>query len=171
MASLYPPLSFATSETLRDALACFATGVAVVTGTRPDCEPVGLTISSFNSVSLHPPMVLWSISAASPSRAAFREGRHFAVNILSAEQAALCRQFARPSADKFDGVELAETEHGIRLLKGAVAWFECVTERAIMAGDHELYLGRVLRTGTDKERLPLIFHRSRLSELPPMEIA
>ncbi|MCB1395159.1 MAG: flavin reductase family protein [Rhodobacteraceae bacterium] len=154
-----------TPHALREALGCFATGVAVVTGLHPEHGAVGLTISSFNSVSLSPPLVLWSLAAHSPSRAAFAPGRPFAVNVLSARQEDLCRHFARPSAAKFASLPIETGLDDVPLLPGTVARFECVTERAIEAGDHQLYIGRVRHAGVNTSAPPLIFHRSRLSAL------
>ena len=115
-------------QTLRKALGSFATGVTVVTTVAPDGRPVGLTASSFNSVSMDPPLILWSLSERSPSLAAFRDGSHFAVNVLADEQIELCSRFGRPVPDKFDGLDLAAGAGGAPLLPGAVAQFECALE-------------------------------------------
>lgn len=157
-----PPIE---RDLLREAFGCFATGVAVVTGRMPDGASVGLTISSFNTASMSPPLVLWSLSLASPSRDAFAPGRIFAVNVLGREQEALCRHFARPSEDKFRGVAAEEGIGGVPLLTGSVARFQCLCEHAQIAGDHELYIGRVLAVEAARNVPPLIFHQSRFAEL------
>lgn len=151
---------------LRKALGCFATGVAVVTGQHPEFGPVGLTISSFNSVSLDPPLILWSIRLDSPSRAAFQKDRLFAVNVLAADQKDTCLRFARSSHSKFDGLAVQPGLGDVPRLEGSLACFECRTDRVIAAGDHELYIGHVLRVSTGDGQNPLIFHRSQLTALP-----
>jgi 3-hydroxy-9,10-secoandrosta-1,3,5(10)-triene-9,17-dione monooxygenase reductase component len=131
------------SHEFRAALRTFATGVAVVT-TASGSKRCGLTINSFNSVSLDPPMVLWSIARASPSLPVFREARRFAVNVLADDQEDLSRQFAAPAADKFAGVRLCRGELGLPLIEGAAAHFECELATTYEAGDHLIMLGRVI---------------------------
>ena len=92
--------SFSTQE-FRAALGMFATGVTIVTARGPNGTPVGLTANSFNSVSMSPPLVLWSLSRTAGSMPAFERGSHYAINILSAEQHALAERFSSKSADRF----------------------------------------------------------------------
>lgn len=150
---------------LRGALGCFATGVTVMTTLRADGAPVGLTVNSFASVSLDPPLVLWSLASHSPSLAAFRAAGHFCVNVLSAEQEALCRRFATPDADKFGGVNWAAGEGGVPVLGGCVATFECSSAFNNWGGDHVIFVGRVERFATS-DAPALLFHRGRLSAAP-----
>lgn len=151
---------------LRDALGCFATGIAVVTACAPGGEFVGLTVNSFSSVSLEPPLVLWSLDRASPSLGAFSAASHYAVNVLAADQMALSQQFATRAADKFAGVDIAAVgAGGAPLLRGCCAWFECVNELRHDGGDHLIFLGRVARFAHEPGRPPLLYHGGRYRTL------
>ena len=141
---------------LRSALGRFATGVTVVATRGPDGAPLGFTANSFNSVSLDPPLILWSLGRASVQLEAYRGASHYAVNVLNAGQEALARQFAARGADRFAGVEWREGLGGAPVLPGCLAVFECGHEAVHPAGDHELFIGRVLRC-TEAEGRPLTF--------------
>jgi len=155
--------SFGSRE-LRDVLGCFATGVAVVTTIGDGGAPVGVTINSFNSVSLNPPLVLWSLSLTAPSLSAFRNHRAFAVNILSEDQAHIGRQFARPAPNKFAGIDWQPGYKGVPLIAGTAARLECRTWQRYEGGDHEIFIGEVIdMAATDKA--PLIFHRGRFARV------
>ncbi|MDF1668330.1 MAG: flavin reductase family protein [Roseovarius sp.] len=121
-------------DKLREALGCFATGVAIVTGVHPETGPVGLTISSFNSLSLDPPLILWSLSRGSGSLSAFAEGRSFVVNILSEAQHATCLQFARSGTDKFRDVSVTPGLSSVPMIDGSVAQLQCTVEQSIPEG-------------------------------------
>lgn len=151
-------------QELRAALGCFATGVVVVTTLGKGGAPVGLTINSFNSVSLDPPLVLWSLALSAPSLDAFRSHPAFAINILSAEQADACRQFARPAPDKFAGVGWTPGHEGVPVLDGAVANLQCRTFRRYEGGDHEIFLGEVVGLRAS-DREPLVYHRGRFAQV------
>jgi len=110
---------------LRNAFGMFATGVTVVTTCTPEGRPVGLTCNSFASVSLKPPLVLWSLSLRAASYDAFVQASHFAVNVLAADQAALSQRFAKTGGDKFTGIEWRTGLAEMPLLDGAVASFTC----------------------------------------------
>lgn len=142
----------------RRALSCFATGVAVVTTRDADGERIGMTISSFNSVSLDPPLVLWSIAENSYSYDAFVNAEYFAVNVLTMDQRDLSTRFARKSVNKFEGLDVHEGLHGLPILPEFAACFECRTEHLYEGGDHKIVVGRVLRL-EDRETDPLIFYR------------
>ena len=148
------------AASFRAALGMFATGVTIVTARAADGSLVGLTANSFNSVSLSPPLVLWSLGRASYSAQAFLAATHFAVNVLSAGQIALSRHFAHPSEDKFAGVATREGMGGLPLLADAAAVFECSTEAIHPGGDHAILVGRVERYAYS-EREPLVFSRGR----------
>jgi flavin reductase (DIM6/NTAB) family NADH-FMN oxidoreductase RutF len=153
---------------LRDALGEFATGVAVVTARGIDGLPVGVTINSFASVSLEPPLVLWSLGLASPSRASFESCSHYAVNILAAEQVELSQRFSQPQEDRFAGIDLKVGAGGAPLLPGCSAWFECRNEARYPGGDHVILVGYV-ENFRREPKAPLIFHGGRYRELasPP----
>jgi len=141
---------------LRKALGAYATGVAVVTA-RAGQRLVGMTVNSFNSVSLDPPLVLWSVARTAPSAEAFAGAGHFAVNVLGHAQEHLAHQFARSAADKFDGVAWTEGLGGAALVEGAVAAFECARHAVYDGGDHLIVLGRVERFAS-APAAPLVFH-------------
>lgn len=141
----------------RSALGQFATGVTVVTALAPDGHKLGLTANSFTSVSLDPPLVSWCPAKKSPSLPDLDAATHFAVNVLAADQHHLSRQFATSGADKFAGVATTEGIHGLPLIDGAIARFQCRTVRRIDAGDHVIFLGEVERYDAAGGQ-PLVFH-------------
>jgi 4-hydroxyphenylacetate 3-hydroxylase, reductase component len=142
----------------RRALGCFPTGVAVVTTRTADGTPVGLTVSSFNSVSLDPPLVLWSIDRASDCYDTILAARYFAVNILSLAELPLATRFSRKDGNRFAGLTCRKGVGGVPLLPGFAACFECETEHRYDGGDHVIIVGRVLAF-EDHDKEPLIFHR------------
>ena len=158
--------SFSSLE-FRAALGMFATGVTIVTARGPDGAPVGLTANSFNSVSLAPPLVLWSLSRRAGSMAAFSAGSHYAINILAADQHALAERFASKAVDRFAGVAWHEGSAGAPVIDGAVAVFECFNRSRYDEGDHVIFVGEVERCAHRAGAQPLIFHGGRYyTELP-----
>ena len=156
------------TKALRFSLGQFATGVTVVTTADSAGRPFGLTVNSFASVSLNPPLVLWSLARATSCLDAFLKCRHFAVNVLAIDQAGISNQFARPDIDKFSNVEWTAGPEGIPLLENCSAWFGCRSAAQYDGGDHIILLGEVERH-VRSERPPLIFHGGRyqaLGELP-----
>lgn len=143
---------------LRQVLGHFATGVAIVTCLDAAGERVGLTANSFNALSLAPPLVLWSLRQASLSLPAFRAARQFAINILAESQVDLSRRFASSVEDKFAEGRWSAGQGGAPVLAGAVAVLECEQLQAQDAGDHLLFIGRVLALGTISTP-PLLYHR------------
>lgn len=148
------------SRQLRNVLGTFTTGVTIVTTRDANGVPHGVTANSFSSVSLEPPLVLWSQALTSRSLPAFRDSDHFAVNVLADDQVAISQHFARPQEDKFANMEFSDGLGGVPVLKGTVAHFECVKVAAYPAGDHIIYLGRVERVGHSGRR-PLAFAHGR----------
>ena len=142
--------------TFRAVLGKFVTGVTVVTTRAPDGAIAGVTVSSFNTLSLDPPLVLWSLALRAPSLQIFRASARFAVNILAQDQRAIANQFARPSTDKFKGIALLEGLEGVPLIAGAAAYVECVAAQRYPGGDHELMIGQVERASAT-ERTPLVY--------------
>ena len=141
---------------LRSVLGRFATGVTVITTLSREGHKVGVTASSFNTLSLDPPLILWSLAVTALSLSAFRASGQFAVNILGSDQAAVALQFARQSDDKFRGIATRPGLGGVPLLDDAIAHLECEVVRRDPGGDHELYIGRVQRA-TAADRQPLIY--------------
>jgi flavin reductase (DIM6/NTAB) family NADH-FMN oxidoreductase RutF len=140
----------------RNALGTYATGVTVITVADADGKPHGLTCNSFASVSLNPPLVLWSLGMFSQRLAVFQNASHFAVNVLGASQQALAKKFANSSEDKFAGVEWTAGRGGAPLLKGSVANFQCRAVDRYYGGDHVIFLGAVEAYAYDR-REPLLF--------------
>lgn len=147
------------ADEFRRTLGRFPTGVVIVTARAPDGTPLGLTISSFNSVSLNPPLVLWSLALTSRALPVFEQIGHYAIHVLSAGQAGLARQFAAPTvADRFAGIAWHPNEHGVpRLEQGHAAWFECRNRSRYAEGDHVILVGEVERCGHTDD-MPLVFH-------------
>ena len=147
----------------RRALGCFATGVAVVTALDKNGVRVGITINSFNSVSLRPPLVLWSVAAESQNADVFVEAEHFAVNVLAMHQRDICERFAASGKNKFDDLDCGEGIAGVPILPTYSAVFECQTEHRYEGGDHTILVGRVLKF-EDRKTDPLIFYRGHYLE-------
>jgi len=144
----------------RNILGSFPTGVTVITTLGEDGVPVGLTANSFNSLSLDPPLILWSLNRNSPSLVCFERCPNFAVNILAQGQSHLSRRFATPIPDKFSGVEWRAAGNGIPLLAGCAAVLECTLVSMQQAGDHVLFIGRVDRF-QGLTHAPLAFHAGK----------
>jgi flavin reductase (DIM6/NTAB) family NADH-FMN oxidoreductase RutF len=140
----------------RNALGTYATGVTVITAAGADGKPHGLTCNSFASVSLNPPLVLWSLGMFSQRLAVFQNASHFAVNVLGASQQVLAKKFANSSEDKFDGVEWTAGRGGAPLLAGCVANFQCRAVDRYYGGDHVIFLGAVEAYAYDRQE-PLLF--------------
>lgn len=143
-----------TARDFRDALGRFATGVTVVTTTSPE-GPVGITANSFASVSLDPPLVLWSPARASRRFPAFEAADRYAIHILGADQEHLCRAFAR-NGTAFEGIDWAPDAGGVPVIAGCLARFDCARHAAHDGGDHLIIVGRVLSAAA-REGAPLVF--------------
>jgi 3-hydroxy-9,10-secoandrosta-1,3,5(10)-triene-9,17-dione monooxygenase reductase component len=142
---------------LRKVLGTFATGVTVITTRAPDGTPVGLTANSFNSVSLNPPMVLWSLAKSARSRTAFESAQHWAVHILAADQEELANRFATRGTDKFAGLTIDQGGGEVPLLHGCAARLQCRTSFKYEGGDHIIFVGEVLEVD-HTDNTPLVFH-------------
>lgn len=156
----------------RSALGRFATGVTIVTAQgHDDGQPIGLTISSFNSVSLDPPLVLWTLSKKSASLAHFEKTERYVVHVLSAQQLHLARKFAGgPQEDRFNGVALTRSPNGALMLDDAdcAAWFECYNLCRHEAGDHVIFIGQVERCQRSFHQ-PLVYHAGDFDLTPSHE--
>lgn len=130
---------------LRRCLGSFVTGVTVVTTLADDGSPVGMTVNSFNSVSLDPPLVLWSLRNDAGCAAVFARARRFAINILAEAQIAVSQRFATPGSDRFAGIAWRPGLEGVPLIDGCSAWLDCRTETIYPGGDHQVFIGRVER--------------------------
>jgi flavin reductase (DIM6/NTAB) family NADH-FMN oxidoreductase RutF len=152
------------TQKLRQALGAFPTGVTVVTAHTPSGQRSGVTVNSFSSVSLDPPLVLWCLSRTAPSRASFLDATHFAVHVLSQEQEHLARRFCAPVRNRFEGLDLLEGAGGAPIFSGVSALFECHRRHVYEGGDHIIFVGEVLRYHHSVHP-PLVFHESRYGAL------
>jgi len=144
----------------RGALGQFATGVTVITTTDCDGGPVGVTASSFNSVSLDPPLVLWSLAKRALSMQAFRKSGYFCVHVLGASQEELADKFATARSDKFAGQDWSRGYGNVPVLREYAARFQCKMTHMYEGGDHLIFVGEVLEFEKTDEP-PLVFHGGR----------
>ena len=145
----------------------FATGVTIVTARTPDGQLVGLTANSFNSVSMEPPLVLWSLSRSASSMPMLFAGSHYAINVLAADQKALAERFAGRREERWTGVDFVAGAAGAPLLTGAAATFECFNRSRYEEGDHVIFVGEVEHCTHRPGAMPLLFHGGRFyTELP-----
>lgn len=138
----------------------FATGVTIVATRGRATRYVGFTANSFSSVSLHPPLVAWSLASNSNTLAAFESAERYAISVLAAHQVELALRFSRPHADRFDGVPYTLGWADAPLVTGAVAWFECQHHSKLVAGDHVLFVGEVIHCQHHRGAA-LLFHEGR----------
>lgn len=146
----------------------FATGVTIVTARAADGSLVGLTANSFNSVSLDPPLVLWSLARGAGSMPALSTGSHYAVNILAASQKELARRFATKDIDRWTDVDFTVGLGGAPVLAGAAASFECFNRSRYDEGDHVIFVGEVERCTHAIGASPLLFHGGRFYTEHPL---
>ena len=161
------PPAFSAQE-FRAALGMFATGVTIVTARATDGTVIGLTANSFNSVSLAPPLVLWSLARAAASLPVFSAGSHYAINILAADQRPLAELFATRGADRWKDVAFDQGAGGAPLLHGAAATFECFNRSRYEEGDHVIFVGEVERCTHRSGVSPLLFHGGRFYTEHPL---
>ena len=154
------------SARFRQMLGHFATGVTVVT-TADEGEPSGLSVNSFTSVSLDPPLVAFCVANVSTTWPRIRAVGSFCVNILAEDQEDVSRAFARRSADKFRGIGWRPAESGAPILAGALAWLDCEVENEYGGGDHVIVVGRVRAMGIGREVGPLVFYRGGYGRFQP----
>ena len=150
----------------RNALGTFATGVTIITAVTPDGKPYGLTCNSFASVSLNPPLVLWSLGMFSNGLSVFQNASHFTVNVLGASQQDLSNRFAKSSEDKFAGVEWTPGLGKAPVLANCVATFQCRAANRYYGGDHIIFLGAVEAYAYNRQE-PLLFARGGYGRFVP----
>jgi 3-hydroxy-9,10-secoandrosta-1,3,5(10)-triene-9,17-dione monooxygenase reductase component len=163
-AGIDPSVNDDARRQFRNTLGQFATGVTAMTTLAPSGERIGITVSSFNSLSLDPPLILWSLARSASSFSCFQVRQPFAVNVLSADQEQLARQFARVGVEKFEGVGLHTGLNQVPLIEGCVVYLECLTEARYPGGDHDIIVGRVRRI-FNLGKAPLLFHGGILRSL------
>jgi flavin reductase (DIM6/NTAB) family NADH-FMN oxidoreductase RutF len=162
------PPSAHPERRFRDAMAQFATGVTIIAAPLTPGEFVGFTANSFNSVSLNPPLVLWSLRRRAADLAYFERAERYAINVLAHDQVELARRFSRPHADHFGGVSYRLGMAGAPLIEGCVATFECRHHDRHFAGDHVLFIGEVEACARTKGR-GLVFHHGRYGTTHALE--
>ena len=152
-------------RSFRQALGCFATGITVVTSVGLDGEYLGFTANSFNSVSLDPPLVLFSLDRGAYSLKAFEAAGVFAINILREDQEAVSIAFARALSNKWEGVRTEIWQTGSPILIDALASFDCETTSMHDGGDHVIFVGRVLRLRAGADGRPLLYFRGAYRQI------
>lgn len=150
------------SKQFRGALSSFATGITVVTACSAEGQDFGLTATSFNSVSLDPPLILWSLDRNSSNAAAFEKVDFFAVHVLSSDQEHVCKQFSTRGIDRFAGLDCTRGRGDVPVIPDCSAVFECRIAHRYQGGDHVIVVGEVLAF-TSSPRDPLIFYRGAIS--------
>lgn len=149
----------------RNALGQFATGVCVITANPDGFEPFGMTVNSFASVSLTPPLVLWSLQNDSECFPAFAAADRFAVNVLTSEQKALSSQYARKGEHSLPADQYRIGKSGCPVLRQALVSFECRVWARYPGGDHVILVGEVLQMNTNSNGKPLLFHAGKYGEI------
>tara|TARA_R110001583_G_scaffold194720_3_gene366605 strand:- start:155919 stop:156413 length:495 start_codon:yes stop_codon:yes gene_type:complete len=160
------PVADDFSRNFRNALGMFATGITVVTMRTPTGELIGLTVNSFNSVSLDPPLVVWSLSSNLPSLKLFEECEYYAINVLAADQEAVSQRFASRMGDRFAGLGFDHGMGGAPLLHGCCARFECRNTTRHAGGDHVVFISEVVRFDRTPSE-PLIYFGGSYRHLSP----
>jgi len=155
------------SREFRDALGHFATGVAVISTFTEDGNTLGLTVNSFASVSLDPPLILWSLDKGSDRFAPLMQVERFAVNILGQGEQEISRRLSRKGQSTLQPDEFQKSTHGVPVLNHAAAIFECVVHDKIEAGDHVIFIGRVLASSHNSHETPLLYYRGAYRALGP----
>jgi 3-hydroxy-9,10-secoandrosta-1,3,5(10)-triene-9,17-dione monooxygenase reductase component len=149
----------------RKIMGTFATGITVVTTMHDNSVPIGITVNSFTSVSLDPPLILWCLANDADSYDIFANCPNFAVNVLHQEQEDLSQIFSTKNSSKFENLEWETGEFGAPILKDCLSYFQCETEIAYSGGDHIILLGHVRAIEIHTEKKPLIYHNSNYHAL------
>jgi len=149
----------------RNALGTFATGITVITTTHDNSGPVGITVNSFASVSLDPPLVLWCLDNDAFSYDIFAHCNNFAVHVLHQDQEATSQVFSTKNSSKFSSLDWETGEFGSPILKDCASHFECEMENKCAGGDHIIILGRVKSFKMHKDKPPLIYHAGEYQAL------
>lgn len=140
-------------------LSLFPTGICVITCNDNNGKPLGITVNSFNSVSLNPPLILWSINKDTHSADVFTHAENFAVNILADDQAAISNQFASNVPDRFVGIDFKKGIADVPVLDGAVAHLQCKKWQVYDGGDHDIIIGEVIDSFTDESKNSLVYYK------------
>jgi len=150
----------------RDTLSQFATGVTIITTLDDDGSPIGITANSFNSVSMDPPLVLWSLAKNAFSLTSFQNAEYYNIHILSVDQEDMSNRFARPGTDKFDTIDFYQGRGDTPVLMDCAALLECRTRHQYDGGDHIIFVGEVL-SHMHSAKKPLVFHQGQYASTHP----
>ena len=150
------------NKNLRNVLSKFATGVTIVSTIDLDGEPIGMTVNSFTSVSLDPPLVLWNIGINQPSYESFLKAKGYSVSILSKDQKDICDLFSSPIENKFSNIDYSLSDNGFPIIKKSLAWVDCLKWNNYPGGDHQILVGEV-KNFNAFENDPLIFWNGSLA--------
>lgn len=153
-----------SAQQFKLAMSQFATGITVMSVLDANGKPVGMTANSFNSVSLHPPLVLWSLAKKSSHFTAFEQSKHYGVSILSSEQEAISQRFSTFKGDRFEGVETSLGSTGVPFIANSLAQFECKTRSVYDEGDHVILVGEVIHCHVNTGAA-LIYHARKYHAL------
>ena len=164
MTMISPSETSVSAADLRQVMSHYLTGVTIVTVMRPDGTPYGLTVNSFNSVSLDPPLILWSLDNKNSQLSLFSTASGFAVNIMAADQSQLCRRFASQEDDRFLGVDWVLGACEQPLISNALAHIECQPWQIYAGGDHTIFVGEVISAQHFADRPPAAFFKGQLGQ-------
>jgi len=153
------------AKEFRNALGCFATGITVVTSRSAAAEPLGVTINSFSSVSLDPPLVLFSLARVGGHCQEFINAGKFAVNVLTPDQRALSDRFASARENRFEGIEFKAGENGCPVFSNSLSVFECETFAVHDGGDHAVFICKVTNVVSGEDNEALLFHKGQYHSL------
>ena len=151
-----------TEREFRNALGQFATGVTVITAVDAQGQPAGMTVSSFNAVSLDPALVLWSLGHSAGACATFANARHYAIHVLASHQKDLALQFSKRGIDRFAGIAWQPNAQGVPVLQDSMATFECRARSQYPEGDHLIMVGQVLACHYTANATPLLYHNGQM---------
>jgi len=157
-----------TDRDMRDALSSFSTGVTIVTTTDTENRPIGMTVSSFNSVSMEPPLILWSVTKSSLSAECYKDASRFAVHVLARDQVELSNQFARAETDKFANTKYHLDKNGVPVLSDCASRFDCSQWACYEGGDHWIIVGRVESLERNLAE-PLVFSGGSYAVASPLQ--
>lgn len=157
-------------QVYRDTLGNYPTGVALVTATMPDGQPVGMVVGTFSSVSLDPPLVAFMPMKNSRSFALMQEADSFCINVLAADQLDQCRAFTTPKDDKFEGIPWHPSPSGAPILDDAVSWIDCTFHAIQEGGDHWIVLGHITDLAVQRTVLPLLFFQGGYGRFTPVSL-
>jgi len=164
----HQPLQYVSgsdSRTLRDAMGCFVTGITVVTTLDDTNTPIGLTVNSFSSVSLDPPLVSICLGNHVGSLDVFRAEKSFAINVLHTGQQSISNLFASKGVDRFADIDWSTWEQNVPIIEGSLASFECIKKDMIIQGDHTIFIGEVVRAKFEPHRDPLLYFGGKYRRL------